>query len=685
MRNLPVTLLALCTGLGAAALAAARPLEPEDFYRFQAVSDLQIARDGAAIAYLVTRYDEATDESRSDLWMTDWSGKDSVQLTRGESVSDPRFSPDGRYLSFLSARPEGSATRLWLLDRRGGEPRQLGRCGGEIVGYEWSHDAQRIAVVAQGGDDSNEGAEKTADKNGDKSPRPLVLDAFQFKQDKDGYLTAESRSHLYLLDVASGACTPLSVDPQRSDSGPAFSPDGARIAYVSHAVGEPYVPGVDDIELIDAAAGARPHKLLSTWSPNHQSLEWSPDGRLIAFLQGDELKYNAYILDRLAVADARSGKVRALTASLDRAVVSPQFSSDGRSIQLAVEDDGYQYPAQVSVASGAIEKLGSAMVVTELATAAGRTAVLAASDRSPPEAYALEGGKLRALSAHNQALFASIELGAVEDIKFRSRDGTEVHGQLVKPPGFVAGSRYPMVLWIHGGPDEQDDHSFELEGYSPQLVRQLFATHGYAVLAVNYRGSAGRGTAFIRSILADWGDKEVQDLLAGVDHAVASGVADPGRLGVGGWSYGGLLTDYLIASTTRFKAAIAGAGSGNQLSMYGSDEYVVQYNAEIGPPWRNSALWLKVSYPFFHADRIRTPTLFLGGDKDFNVPLAGGEQMYQALRTLGVPAELIVYPGQYHRLTRPSFLVDRYRRYLEWMNHYLRGAPRGAGTPPAPH
>jgi dipeptidyl aminopeptidase/acylaminoacyl peptidase len=673
------TLLALfgCLASLAAAVAAARALEPEDWYRFQAVSDLRIARDGATVAYLVTRYDESTDESRSDLWLADWTGKESVQLTRGESVSDPRFSPDGRYLSFLSARPAGSAPRLWLLDRRGGEPRPLGRCGGEITGYEWSPDARQIVVVAHAGEDAGKGDHK--------SPRPLVLDAFQFKADKEGYLTAESRSHLYLLDVASDACAALAVDPERSDSDPAFSPDGARIAYVSHAVGNPYVPGVDEIEVVDATAGAKPRKLFSTWSPNHQKLEWSPDGRLIAFLQGDELKYNAYILDHLAVADASSGKVRPLTARLDRAVVSPQFSSDGGSIQFAVEDDGYQYPAQVSLASGAIERLGSAMVVTELATAAGHTAVLSATDRAPVEVYALEGGRLRALSAQTRALFASLELGAVEDIAFRSRDGTEVHGQLVKPPGFVAGRRYPTLLWIHGGPNGQDDHSLALEGYSPQLERQLFATHGYAVLAVNYRGSTGRGTAFARSIFADWGDKEVQDLLAGVDYAVTSGVADPERLGVGGWSYGGLLTDYLIASTTRFKAAIAGAGSGNQLSMYGSDEYVVQYNAEIGPPWRSTALWLKVSYPFFHADRIRTPTLFLGGDKDFNVPLAGGEQMYQALRTLGVPAELIVYPGEYHVLTRPRFLIDRYRRYLEWMDRYLKAEPRAAGTPPAPH
>jgi len=192
------------------------------------------------------------------------------------------------------------------------------------------------------------------------------------------------------------------------------------------------------------------------------------------------------------------------------------------------------------------------------------------------------------------------------------------------------------------------------------------------VIGINYRGSSGRGIRFAEAIFADWGHKEVEDLLAGVDRVVAAGLADPTRIGIGGWSYGGILTDYSIASDRRFKAAVSGAGSANQLSMYGGDEYILQYNSELGAPWQHPDLWLKVSYPFFHADRIHTPTLFMGGDKDFNVPLAGGEQMYEALRTLGVPTELIVYPGEYHALKRPSFLQDRAQRIADWYARYLR-------------
>jgi dipeptidyl aminopeptidase/acylaminoacyl peptidase len=674
--------VALMSCLAPLASEARRALTPEDWYRFQAVSDLEIAPDGAAVAYLVTSYDKASDESRAALWRADWDGRHSEQLTHGESVSEPRFSPGGRSLSFLSARPSSANTQLWLLDRHGGEPRQLTHVKGVITSYEWSPDGTHIVLVMHAAEEGS--TEGTPGKVGKASkvrkteptPKPLVIDAFQFKEDEEGYLTAASRSHLYLLDAHSGAIEALTSDAERADSKPAFSPDGRQIAYVSRKVGGGAEnAGIDELYVVAATAGAKPRRLLETWTPNHQHLEWSPDGRLIAFLIGDEPKFNAYILDDLAVVEVASGHVRDLTSKLDRAVIAPTFTSDGRAIQFAIEDDGFQYPAQVVLASGAITHLGESMVVSELETSAGHTAVLATSDQSAVEVYALEAGKLRPLSTHNGAFFDEIALGTVEDITFTSRDGTAIHGQIVKPPDFVQGHRYPTILWIHGGPNGQDQHELVLEGYGPPLERQLFATHGYVVLAINYRGSTGRGAAFARSIFADWGHKEVEDLLAGVDYAIAKGIADPGRLAIGGWSYGGLLTDYVIASNTRFRGAISGAGSGNQLTTYGTDEYIVEYTAELGPPWRNPALWTQVSYPFFHADRIRTPTLFLGGDKDFNVPIAGGEQMYQALRTLGIPTQLIVYPGEYHVLTRPSFLVDRSARYLAWMENYL-GATR---------
>jgi len=231
-----------------------------------------------------------------------------------------------------------------------------------------------------------------------------------------------------------------------------------------------------------------------------------------------------------------------------------------------------------------------------------------------------------------------------------------------------------MILFIHGGPNGQDEHSFD-------FLRQWLATKGYAELNVNYRGSSGRGQDYAKAIADDWGHFEVEDLLAGVDKAIAMGVADPNRMCVTGWSYGGILTDYTTASTDRFKCAISGAGVASPMSFYGVDQYILQYDNEIGPPWKDLQTYIKISYPFLQVDkRIHTPMMFMGGTSDMNVPLIGGEQMYEALKSLGRPAELVVYPNQFHGFTRPSYIKDRYESWLAWWDKYAKPAAPAAGS-----
>jgi len=264
---------------------------------------------------------------------------------------------------------------------------------------------------------------------------------------------------------------------------------------------------------------------------------------------------------------------------------------------------------------------------------------------------------------------ASVKLGATEEISFDSKDGTRINGFAVKPPDYRPGRRYPTLLWIHGGPVSQYANSFSMPW-------QVFASHGYVVLGVNPRGSSGRGEKFATAIYADWGNKDAEDVLAAVDYAVAEGLADPDRLGIGGWSYGGMLTNYVIAKDTRFKSATSGASISNILAGYGTDMYVREYEAELGKPWQNLDVWLRNSYPFLHADRIKTPTLFQCGASDFNVPLLNSEQMYQALRSLGVETQLVIYPDQFHGLTKPSYLRERMQRYLDWHGKFLQQKPR---------
>ncbi|MDE2249817.1 MAG: S9 family peptidase [Gammaproteobacteria bacterium] len=677
-RSSAVLLLAamLTAQAWAAGAGVPRRLTADDFYLMQSVSDPQLAPDGQWVAYLLTTHDREADEARSAVWMVSWDGAQHVPLTAPSAgISAPRWSPDGRYLSYLSKPGDSDHNQIMLLDRRGGEARALTRVNDDIGSYEWSPDSRRIVLSMEASGDEPAGgkAEGEADKRAGaagKRPRPIVIDAMHFKEDIVGYLGSGHEARLYLLDVASGAVSALTNAAGSNDTMPVWSPEGERIAFVRTSEKDWNPDGTMAIALIDARPGAPARELARPYAPNTQRLAWSPDGTLVAFMQGLEPKYYGYMQDQLVVVPAGGGAPRVLSAQLDRAVMSYEFAADGKSIVLLVEDDGSTYPARLDLGSGGMTRLvARPITVAALTAAGGHVAMVASDDASAAEVYALEGSRERRLTTHGEALLGKVQLGAAEDFRFKSRDGTEVHGMLVKPPGYVAGKKYPAILWIHGGPNGQDDHSADFDSY--QFRRQLLAAGGYVVLGVNYRGSSGRGFAYGKAIWADWGHLEVEDLLAGVDALVARGLADPQRLGIGGWSYGGILTDYTIASDGRFKAACSGAGSANQISMYGVDQYILQYNSEIGPPWRNQALWLKLSYPFFHADRIHTPTLFMGGDRDFNVPIAGGEQMYQALRTLGVPTQLVVYPDQFHELTRPSFMKDRLERQAAWFAQYL--------------
>ena len=669
------TSLVVALVMVSAVQASGRPLTSDDFYRIQDVHDPQLSPDGLQIAYLVSHYDRDADKRRTALWMVGWDGGDPIQLTRdARGVSAPKFSPDGRYLSFLST-PEGSdEAQVMLMDRRGGEARQLTHVTGEIGSYAWAPDSQRL-VVAMHEDTDSPAAAETGPAGKSKAPPPIVIDGRHFKEDTEGYLTAASLHHLYLIDAKSGKQSTLTSDAAHNDESAQWSPDSSLIAFVRTEERGPDADGMQGIEVIEPRTGATPRLVTRVFAPNGQHLEWTPDGRQLVLLQGLPPHSNAYSSNRLALVPTSGGALRALSDTLDRAVVDYTWAPDGKAIDALIEDDRQIYPLRLPLDGSAPARLlAEHGVTTEFASAGGHMAVLVASDHAAPEVHALDQGKLRKLSHHNDALLAELELGPVEDLNFKSHDGTEIHGLLIKPSTFVAGRSYPTILWIHGGPNGEDEHSLLFDGYPLALERQLLAAQGYVVLAINYRGSSGRGGAFQKAILADWGHKEVEDLLAGVDHAVALGIADSSRLGIGGWSYGGILTDYTIASDRRFKAAVSGAGSADQLALYGSDEYIFQENNELGPPWKNQATWLKVSYPFYHADRITTPTLFMGGEKDFNVPINGGEQMYMALRTLGVPTRLVVYPDQYHILTRPSYIKDRADRILAWYARFLQPA-----------
>jgi dipeptidyl aminopeptidase/acylaminoacyl peptidase len=537
-----------------------------------------------------------------------------------------------------------------------------------------------LALIVGDPDPEAEAAEAAKESGGKpKAPKPILIDRYKFKQDVQGYLLSGRHSYIYLFDIETKKLERLTAG-KWDEAAPSWSPDGTRIAFMSNRATDPDRDPSAQVFVAEAKPGAPEKALTDAGSRGGRSRpEWSPDGKWIAFLESDEKKYSAYSMSHLAiVASDGSGAPRRIEAveALDRGVSLQGFSADGRFIRFLVTDDRSVYPAQTPLTGGKVERLlAPPIVISSWESAKNRSVVVSGGDATYADIYAFENGALRQLTHQNDALFAELDMATTEEVGFKSKDGTEIHGLLTYPAGYVKGTKVPLLLRIHGGPNGQDQHSFSLE-------RQVFAANGYAVLAVNYRGSAGRGQKFSRAIFADWGHYEVEDLQAGVDHVIKMGVADPDRLGVGGWSYGGILTDYMIASDTRYKAATSGAGTAFTVSFYGTDQYIIQYDNEIGPPWDPKAweTYQKLSYPFLHADRIKTPTLFLSGDRDFNVPTAGSEQMYQALRSLGLETQLVIYPNQFHGISRPSYIRDRFEQYLAWYNKYLKKTPVAAGA-----
>ena len=674
MRRLPILILLLSAALPAAAQQPARSITLDDLSKVRAVSDPQVSPDGRWIAYGVGTIDAEKDKRDSDLWMVSWDGAQRVRLTSttDSSESRPRWSPDGKYLAFLASRGDEEekkkGAQVWLLNRAGGEAQKLTDVKGGVSDYAWSPDGKRLVLVVDDFDPSSEPEKMEGWKR--KTKPPIVIDRYHFKSDAEGYMT-RLYSHLSLFDVESKTVEALTSGKYEERS-PAWSPDGKQIAFVSRR-SEPDPDRTNDsnIYVIDARAGAEPRALTTYPGEDGGVPAWSPDGKWVAYFQGDEARYSAYDQNQLAIVPASGGAAKLLTATLDRAVGGAiLWSADGQSLRVTVDDDRASYVARVPFSGGTPEKLtsGRRTVGAISQRPDGALALLAGAATDPAEVHVLENGALRRVTTENAAWLSAIRLSTTEDFTCKAKDGTVVNGLVSKPADFQAGKKYPTVLYIHGGPNGQDDHSFDFD-------REYFVAQGYVVLAVNYRGSSGRGSAFQKAIFADWGNKEVVDLLAAVDWAVAQGFADPERLGIGGWSYGGILTNYTIATDPRFKAAVSGASSSLQLSMYGLDQYIVQYEHELGPPWKTPELWTKVSYPFYHVERIKTPTLFMCGQIDFNVPIAGVEQMYQALKSTGVDTQLVIYPDQHHGLRVPSYNRDRIERYVTWWNRYLKAKP----------
>ena len=638
----------------------------DDLMSLQSLSSPQISPDGEWVAYVVRSRDMEEDKSNTQVFMVATSGGEPIPMTDKEtSASDPQWSPDGKFLSFTASKAEDAKTQIWTLNRLGGEAVQLTNVIPGVGDYAWSPDGSRLLLTLT----DPKPADLTEDKDDDNKAVPYVIDRMQFKQDYSGYLDRR-RTHVYVYTPNSDTTVQLTFGDY-DDSNPVWSPDGKSIALVSDRSDNPdlnygtdiFVVNVDDKDPVLTQVTSNPGR---DFSP-----AFSPDSKSIAYVTstGPDVGGSALTPTKyLAVTEIGADQRSVLTANLDRSVSSPEYSSNGRDIYFRLEDSGMNHFARVRARGGDIvREVSNEVSVRDFARGGGRTVLAMTNAESPTELYSYADDALTRLTFLSDESLSSVVRAEVEKLRFNSADGTPVEAFLVKPVGYQVGTRYPTILWLHGGPASQFNF-----GYND--TAQLFAANGYAVIMPNPRGSTGYGSEFAHGTVAAWGENDFDDVMAAIDYGIKIGVVDSQRTGVGGWSYGGILTNYVITQTQRFKAAMSGASLGLVTSNYGHDQYQLMYELEFGLPWENPQLWAELS-PFNKVQNITTPTLWMGGEVDWNVPINNSEQMYIAMKRLGQETQLVVYPDEHHGIRRPSFQKDRFERWISWFDRYLKPAP----------
>ncbi|HSG56982.1 MAG TPA: S9 family peptidase [Paracoccaceae bacterium] len=658
----------LASSVAVAALAFAQPtlaqqvFTTDDMLRIENLSDPVFTSDGSAVTYVLSGPGDG-DAFQSDLWQADWQADGSGTRARAlfptmdRDESSPAWSDDGSVLAFLRSEAQGEITQVWVSEQ-GAPPRKVSSLPGGADSFVLAPDGRSAIVVSEVG--SRVLAEAPT------VPTPIVITRFTARQDYRGFVD-DRRTHLFRLDFATGEATQITSGDY--DVGqPSLSPDGSQLAYVSLQCDPAARQRCSDVYVMSASGGEA--RRISTFAgedgePGGSSTpQWSPDGSKLVWLRSGPPEQTWYNPLQLVVADLATG-TEATPAWIDRWFQTPEWSHDGRHILALVEHDRDTWLARIDPVSEKIDYLttGQRFAFDFAESDEGRIVVLE-GDVNTPYALRTVEARPRTISPHNTWLATRI-LAETRDVSFMS-DGMEIHGMLLLPPGHREGEPLPMVVRLHGGPVYQFSHEFMADW-------QVFAAQGYAVLGINPRGSSGRGAAFAQAQMARWGGPDAADISAGITWAINQGIADPDAVGVGGWSYGGILSNYMIASDPRVKAAVAGAGMANFFGGFGVDEYARDYVLELGEPWNNVDAWIELSYPFFRSAQITAPTLYLCAEEDWNVPCEGSLAMYQALLTNDVPSTLVVYPGQNHDLIVPSYLRDRMDRSVAWYDQWLRG------------
>jgi dipeptidyl aminopeptidase/acylaminoacyl peptidase len=641
-----------------------RPIGVDDYFALKYIGSPTVGPDGKWVAYTVRTQDLEKDSRGTRIWMSPVSGGDPMPMTaKGSSAWSPGWSPDGRYLSFVAVSRQSDSLQVFTLDLRGGERVQLTNVAGGVESYEWSPDGERLVLTIR-------------DQEEERGPGPWVINSLKFKEDYVGYIN-QLRAHLYVYDIAEESLLQI-TSGDFEDYSATWSPDGSRIAFVSNRSEEPAANFNTDIWLVDSDTPydqQEPVRLTSNPGSDGSPV-WHPDSMRIGYLMTYTDRTDvpgSYLQSKVAIIRVGDDEpVLLTTEALDRKAYGPVFSPDGSQIYVQIEDDGEVDLAAVSVADGELTRLVTGQVSVGTTTVAPNGSVLSvvSEPQLPGDLFVLDAtssglsSERRRLTQINDVLLKSVFVADVEELRFPTLDGTEIQTFVYKPNGFDPKKKYPTILWLHGGQESQYDYSFNFRV-------QLFAANGYVVVMPNVRGSGGRGQDFALALNKAYGTHDVEDVIVATDYVIELGYVDPERLGVGGWSSGGTLTNFVIAKTERFAGAVSGASVGWYTSTYGHDPYYRWWHTELGAPWENRDLWDSIS-PFMEVENITTPTLFIGGEIDWNQPIIHSEQMYQAMKHLGREASLVVYPDAYHGIRRPIYQKDLLERFVGWFDKYVK-------------
>jgi len=683
-------------------MAEKRPMTLDDFWSLKTVNDIRLSPDGATAAYVVGAYDEARNQVHSAIWL--------AGLSRGESEGEPRrftsgvaadmaprWSPDGRRLAFVSTRHEGKP-QIFVIDVAGGEPRRLTNAPEGAYAPLWSPDGARLCYASDCPSDRQEAPQEAvwleARPDADKTtPRLRRQTSLASRVDGRGYI--DRRAHLFVIPVdtmgneADPTATPRQLtDGDYDDAEAAWSPDGALIAFVSNRADDAEHTFASDIWTVDVDSGAL--SALTDGTLMAAAPVWSPDGGTIAFYAAPDLTRVGHADTHLWAVSRHGGDARDLSAAagLDRAFRFVQsdyhfpsaqplaWAPDGRTILFLSIDHGDSTVYALDVATSAARRVTPGPIDVaglQCAPDGASLVLLAATPSRPFDLFVapITGGAPRPLVETNRAVLDEVALVAPERVTWKGPDGWDIGGWLFEPLDTPRAQPYPLILHVHGGP-------YGAWGAAFYFQAQVFAGAGYASFYVNPRGSLGYGEDFSRA--ADWGEKDFDDLMAGIDAVVARGRVDPARLGITGISYGGFMTNWALGHTDRFAAGVSVNGVSNQISMYGtSDMSALWLEREFGGPyWAGEEQWRRYwrHSPIASVDRIAAPLLLLQSENDYRCPIEQGEQLLTALRVRRRIVELVRFPGCSHVIAASGTPLQRYLQWklaLDWFDAHLNG------------